>query len=525
MKILIKKRKHDVELDNKRTQPSKPASTQVAKSKTDGNESTVTGGNESTVTDGNEPTMTGANDSTVPPVWGRLDDGSFGYRATPAKEKPKKSKKPKMKHALHKHTAVAATGIGSAAAQGHKLLTGKGAKIWDSQVRSEFSKRGDSHVIVSPTVEEFRYTCATKLREKLNSLVGTYNDGLGPPQMSWERWQSSSKLAELVACRKRKGGKLIDHILPEDGNIVDEGLVEDLIRIFIPESMARNMAVEMAKASAETVTEVVALQRRVKKKSKNKHAKPPVPVCVVEHKHSFDVMLGEKAKRLLKLNTQHYAKLRELFARHNSTTGKAKEGAGEAGEVVSTTPDGAEEEGGARVIDEAKFHSCLFTMLSRYNALLGHGMQAALSEHGFSVLKEALGVTFECFASPLNCHYECYCSAFVDTDAPFGSMGSFFDFHPLTGSFEANPPFIKPVIASMVRHIEGLFAAPEAGPLSFVVIVPGDATSHAPSTHTRLLTLLAPLLVPVCVCSFSSPGWCSRLARDGGVGAARRLCV
>eukprot|EP01049_Picozoa_sp_SAG25_P026551 SAG25_NODE_13285_length_269_cov_0.605882_2_plen_35_part_01 len=29
---------------------------------------------------------------------------------------------------------------------------------------------------------------------------------------------------------------------------------------------------------------------------------------------------------------------------------------------------------------------------------------------------------FELFASPLNCRYRRYCSAFRDTDAPFGSQ-------------------------------------------------------------------------------------------------------
>lgn len=121
--------------------------------------------------------------------------------------------------------------------------------------------------------------------------------------------------------------------------------------------------------------------------------------------------------------------------------------------------------------EKAMFHRRLFCMLARYEALSGHGYQAALSEHGFRVLRRLMGVTFECFASPLNCHFGRHCSAFPDTDAPFGSVGSFFDFWPSTGSFEANPPFVPEVMSAMVEHMEELLAK-ASGPLSFTVIIP-----------------------------------------------------
>ena len=52
----------------------------------------------------------------------------------------------------------------------------------------------------------------------------------------------------------------------------------------------------------------------------------------------------------------------------------------------------------------------------------------------------------ECFASPLNCYCPRFCSAFPDTDSVFGSVGSFFDFEFVEGSFEANPPFVVSAI-------------------------------------------------------------------------------
>jgi phosphorylated CTD-interacting factor 1 len=379
-------------------------------------------------------------------------------------ESIKKRKRANLRQELHTVTLAPATGKGNTAAKGHKVQTGKRAKIWNSEVRTvrppNLTKLG--YAPHDPAVEDFRHACVAKSRAKLQALCAREN--LVAPLMAWERWQSSSKLAEQLACIKQKGGKLADFILPENPNEVDQGLVDDLVRASMEPLVARNVVIELTKASAQLVAEITTLEKnggkgkgKAKGTGKAKGGRnAQTAVAVVEHKHTFDVSLGKqsKTKKLLKLNTQHYNKLRELFKRH-----------------VPTPPQ--QEGEAAAEIDEQKFSACLFNMLSRYNALLGHGMQCALSEHGFDALKGALDVTFECFASPLNCMYDVYCSAFPDTDCHFGSVGSFFDFFPTEGSFEANPPFIRPIMAAMVRHIEQLLAAPAAKALSFVVIVPG----------------------------------------------------
>lgn len=100
----------------------------------------------------------------------------------------------------------------------------------------------------------------------------------------------------------------------------------------------------------------------------------------------------------------------------------------------------------------------------------------------------------ECFASPLNCRYAPFCSAFADTDRPFGSVGSFFSFRPTAGSFEANPPFEPGIFDAAVRHIESLLGNPQAGPLSFVVVSPrrGFAALRRPRPlHAVPLSLAA----------------------------------
>lgn len=53
----------------------------------------------------------------------------------------------------------------------------------------------------------------------------------------------------------------------------------------------------------------------------------------------------------------------------------------------------------------------------------GTGLQGALPVAVFEALQRHFGVTFECFASPLNCYFKQYNSAFPDTDGYFGSRG------------------------------------------------------------------------------------------------------
>lgn len=126
---------------------------------------------------------------------------------------------------------------------------------------------------------------------------------------------------------------------------------------------------------------------------------------------------------------------------------------------------------------EQDFNERVFALLQRYDTFFGDGkyegtgFQAALPSAAFRILTREFGVTAECFASPLNCHYAHFCSAFEDTDAPFGSLGSFFEFLPIQGCFEANPPFTIEVMDEMVTHMDMLLSQSD-DPLSFIVFVP-----------------------------------------------------
>uniref|UniRef100_A0A8C5S8B5 mRNA (2'-O-methyladenosine-N(6)-)-methyltransferase n=1 Tax=Laticauda laticaudata TaxID=8630 RepID=A0A8C5S8B5_LATLA len=131
-------------------------------------------------------------------------------------------------------------------------------------------------------------------------------------------------------------------------------------------------------------------------------------------------------------------------------------------------------------IDDSGFEHFLlrvWCLLHRYQMMFGvglyegTGLQGALPVHVFEGLHKLFGVSFECFASPLNCYFKQYCSAFPDTDGYFGSRGPCLDFFPISGSFQANPPFCEELMDAMVTHFEKLLEA-SGEPLSFIVFIP-----------------------------------------------------
>jgi phosphorylated CTD-interacting factor 1 len=154
--------------------------------------------------------------------------------------------------------------------------------------------------------------------------------------------------------------------------------------------------------------------------------------------------------RILNINIEHYDKLRQL-ARHQIKLHRRNRSD----------------------FDETSFHRRLYVLLQRYKTFGGTGFQAALPKEVFHVLTKEFDVCCEAFASPLNCHFPHFCSAFCDTDNYFGSVGSFFDFKPRFGSYEVNPPFVSSVVVRMMNHMCELlsYAERDSLPLCFVIIV------------------------------------------------------
>ena len=141
----------------------------------------------------------------------------------------------------------------------------------------------------------------------------------------------------------------------------------------------------------------------------------------------------------------------------------------------------------------------LFSLLLRYDALEGAGLQSAIPHAVFRYLRTRFGSVFECFASPFNCNWSGneplqvdydndrgkFGSAFFDTDSPFGSAGNFFDLDFTNGGrggcYQANPPFASEFIERMCRRMNyAMTTTDDHGtdiPLMFVVFVPAWSDS------------------------------------------------
>ena len=221
-------------------------------------------------------------------------------------------------------------------------------------------------------------------------------------------------------------------------------------------------------------------------------------------KHMVRLSYG---KTKVHLTTDHFAKLLEMYRLHNhgslaptedhrtsqdafstssssSSSSKSSNNKSRKRSRTSTTDIDIDDTNGAPRSHEL---DSIFTVVLRYNTLVGPqtqgaGFQAALNGECFDVLLQHFGARMECFASPLNSRYRTFCSAYSDTDLLFGSYGSFFNFYPKRGSYEANPPFVGHVMNQMVSHMLELLekATADGEPLQFIIIIPcwKNDTSH-----------------------------------------------
>jgi hypothetical protein len=111
----------------------------------------------------------------------------------------------------------------------------------------------------------------------------------------------------------------------------------------------------------------------------------------------------------------------------------------------------------------------------------------------------------ECFASPLNCRYKNYCSLFPDTDAPFGSVGNFFDFSPQQGCYQAMPPTVESVVLASAQRINQVLNEVKKEALAFVMFI------RSPERVTAGVRALeaSPFLVKTLLVKARAHGFCS----------------
>ncbi|EFC48702.1 phosphorylated CTD interacting factor [Naegleria gruberi] len=187
------------------------------------------------------------------------------------------------------------------------------------------------------------------------------------------------------------------------------------------------------------------------------------PLCIVELYSEGTVVDS------FKLNLVHFNKLRLLYQKHNQEIDP----------------------------DLKIFPYRLYALLRRYQTFFGDSeseeganFHAALPEKGFEFLYKEFNVCHECFASPINCYFSSFCSAFPDTDVYFGSRGSFFEFRPTQGFFECGPPYTLEVMNKTAEYCLQLLKASDE-PLSFAVFVPEW-------TDTEYGRMLHPDSTPLC---------------------------
>lgn len=354
------------------------------------------------------------------------------------------------------------------------------------QTKSDAASRASKARRWTPAEEHRRMGAMKSLRSKLVRLTTEHCGAWAPKPnvLTFERWIARFALRAAGA---------EEPLIPADG-LVDEAFAKDLQRVMAPEA-ATAVAAALAKDGQRAATRLAgalpgngaqtgaeirdavkrirALAVKARKGDLDAMAKlgeragdlrvmarnavlaarssgdaaesgPTLDVYVdgTRQRGTMDVYLGN-LKPYLSISNAHYAKMWRLFLRHS---GSPK--------------------------DERGFHEALFCCLARYEALKGAGYQCAVPGKAFEAVRGKLGHTIECFASPLNCHYDRFCSAFGALEAKFGSLGSFFDFDPQEGSFEANPPFVPEVMDAMLERIEMLLGDDSRGPLSFLVVVP-----------------------------------------------------
>lgn len=206
------------------------------------------------------------------------------------------------------------------------------------------------------------------------------------------------------------------------------------------------------------------IQQQGSNRKKGKHAMPKI---------SFDDDSNEYEKQStvtfggisLRINEGHMIKLKSLYGATMSKLGCVDE-------------------------QQQYFSQALFTLLLRYDALEGAGLQSAIPPQVFRWMHSRFGCSWECFASPFNCWLENntlggkFGSAFGDTDSVFSSAGSFFDIDFLAlakkeggGCFQANPPFASKFIESMCSRMHQFLVGTgdtdtDGVPIMFVIFVP-----------------------------------------------------
>ena len=309
----------------------------------------------------------------------------------------------------------AAEAVASAAASIAKgyvpRLTGVGEEVWDPTVTASCHQfKGCASLAIELQRSQALRRLQAGLEAELLRILGPKlvaslevhsSQTLRNGNSLVDRWLAERRLAAVVQSEvpSSTGGlKPCDPLLPlpySSAHDVPE-LVAELQRAGADATRAAEAAVALGRVAADALEW---FRRRCAKA-------PPLGVVSLRESPgqsgapSHDMLEVRCGRVAHKINRVHCAKLLELYQRAQD-------------QEVEQSDQG--------------FVSALCCLLVRYESLGGAGMQAALNGQAFDVLKTCFGVAAECFASPLNCRFEGFCSAFPDIDMLFGGRGDFFN--------------------------------------------------------------------------------------------------
>jgi hypothetical protein len=336
----------------------------------------------------------------------------------------------------------------------------------------------------NPHAETIRFKAYASLRKKMSYLVKQQEqvDSKRGWLKVFERWQQFSKIEE------HKNLIFDDPLIPSNRlELVYSTLVDELSML---EGMSREAAVRVAteitdyscKLSKMVQTSQAFINdklgttdqldgfvkvQRIMRRVYDSNLKTRVVDQELEYVYRLELSLkypNPSSFVMHEINEDRALQLYDAWKRAKESN--KDEAAGKASEPEIPTD----------LADMSSFWQDVYCLLLRYKALEGYGYQAGITNPMFECLQKHFGVVTECFASPLNCYHQQFCSPFSDTDAAFGSQGSFFNdsFRPVQGSFQANPPFSAELIKRAMVKISTLLDEAEQKqlPLSFCLVIP-----------------------------------------------------
>ncbi len=120
---------------------------------------------------------------------------------------------------------------------------------------------------------------------------------------------------------------------------------------------------------------------------------------------------------------------------------------------------------------EGKMDDLLWAISYRYQLLGSNNHQLAVLPNIMEQMKQDYNLNFECFASAINNTFPKFCSIYWDLEKYFGSVGSFFNIKPVSGTFGFNPPYQKDIIEIGINRLFE-YLDQTTQPLTFIITIP-----------------------------------------------------